>query len=204
MSDSTVKSAEPALAPRRRRVAVVHHFWAHYRTAVMRELAQNGRHEYVFVGAATDPTGSVKPADAGAIPSDRRIFAPVRLLPPKKTILWQTGLLRLAFRRDIDTIILLGHVAFPATWLCTILARLLGKRVLFWTHGYTREDHGLKRLLRKTFYKLPHALMFYGHYGKCVAIRMGFDPQRIHVLYNSLDLAAQRAGAGDRHARATR
>ena len=81
-------------------------------------------------------------------------------------------------------------------WLAAILGRLRGKRVYFWTHGWQQHERGLKALVRNTFYRLAHGLLLYGHYAKMIGLSHGFDPDRMHVIYNSLDYDRQRAVRG--------
>src|SRR5262249_14897569 len=87
--------------------------------------------------------------------------------------------------------VLLGVSWYPFSWISAILGRLTGKRVLFWSHGWTKPETGLRRLFRATYYRLAHALLFYGHTAKAIAIQAGFDPAKIHVIYNSMDYEAQ-------------
>ncbi|MHC5005260.1 MAG: glycosyltransferase, partial [Planctomycetota bacterium] len=72
-------------------------------------------------------------------------------------------------------------------------ARLAGKRVLFWTHGWTHPDSPLAAALKRAFFGLAHGLLLYGHGAKVIGLASGFDAERLHVIYNSLDYAAQRA-----------
>ncbi|MBZ0173614.1 MAG: glycosyltransferase, partial [Phycisphaerales bacterium] len=68
---------------------------------------------------------------------------------------------------------------------------LRGKRVLFWTHGWQKREPGLKGKFRNAFYRLAHGLLLYGHNAKCVGLGCGFDADRMHVIYNSLDYRTQ-------------
>ena len=51
----------------------------------------------------------------------------------------------------------------------------------------------MKRFVRRTFYRLAHSLLLYGHHAKCIAIQEGFSPSRLFVVYNSLDYPSQRS-----------
>lgn len=174
---------------KRVRVAVVYHFFAHYRGPVMRELLERGTHDYLLVGARRDP------ADSGIIPwevNDPAAFleAPARFWP--FGILWQERLIGLAFRRDLDAIVFLGDPHFLSTWVSAVIARLRGKRVLFWTIGWLREESGPKAWVRWLFLRIPHALVLYGHYAKMIGLTKGFRAERMHVVYNSLDYTEQK------------
>ncbi len=171
-------------------VAVVYHFFAHYRGPVMRELLEKSEHRFILVGDRKDvDDGTIK---AMEIPDPARfVLAPCRYRPLVGMV--QKGLLRLALRRDLDAVIYLGNAAWISTWLSAVVARLTGKHVLFWTHGWTERDQGAKRLIRNTFYRLAHGLLLYGHWAKMIAMEQGFPPQRLYVIYNSLDYERQKA-----------
>ena len=174
------------------RVAVVYHFFAHYRGAVLRELLEHGRHEYFLVGDVKDPAPTgILPWDGAE--SSRFERAPARFLPGG--IMVQRGLLRLALRRDVKAIIYLGDPHYATTWVSAVLARLSGKRVLFWTIGWHRDEHGMKDFLRRAFLRCANDLLLYGHYAKMQGLKRGFAPERMHVVYNSLDVDQQRRAA---------
>jgi len=99
----------------------------------------------------------------------------------------QPGILATALSRGNDAVIMLGVSHWPLTWLAAALARLSGKRVLFWTHGWIRRERGLRGWLRKCFYRLADGLLLYGDTARQIGIEQGFDSRRLHVVYNSLD-----------------
>jgi glycosyltransferase involved in cell wall biosynthesis len=169
------------------KVAVVYHFFPHYRAAVLRALLHSAEHDYLLVAddRPVDPT-----IKAWAVEEPSRFLrAPCRAVTA--SVLWQKRLLKLGLRRDLDAIIYLGNPYFLATWLSACLARLAGKRVFFWTHGWTRDEHGPKAWFRKAFYKLAHALLLYGHTAKMSGLAQGFPAENLHVIYNSLDYDLQ-------------
>ncbi len=105
----------------------------------------------------------------------------------------QGRLMRLAIRRDIQAIVFSGDAHFLTTWISALLARLSGKRVLFWTHGWIRQEHGPKRWIRCAFYHLAHGLLLYGHRARSIGIKEGFRSEDLYVVYNSLDYEHQKA-----------
>ncbi len=169
-----------------RRVVVLYHYFAHYREAVIRELLEHGEHRYDFAGDTVDDGKGIRLT--GAIPPDRFIRAKCRRLGP---LMFQPRAIGLALSGRYDTLIMLGNAMWPATWLAAIIGRLRGKRVLFWTHGWQKREPGLKGAFRNAFYRLAHGLLLYGHNAKCVGLACGFEPDRLHVIYNSLDYRAQ-------------
>lgn len=174
---------------RQQRVAVVYHFFAHYRGPVMQALADSPVHDYTFVGSKTDVHGdSIKGWD---IP-DGSPFIETKWVCFPGGVDWQRGLIRLALRRDFDTIIYLGNPRWPSTWIASIVARMAGKRVFFWTIGWYHADSKLNSWLKRRFFGLANGLMLYGRAAKKIAVAQGFDPQKVHVVYNSLDYATQK------------
>lgn len=171
---------------RRRRVLVVYHYFAHYREGVLRELIEHGKHDYFFAGDTKDDGKGIRLTDV--IPADHFEKAPCRYIGP---LMLQPRVIRLSISRKYDDLILLGNAMWPTTWLAAMLGRLTGKRVYFWTHGWQKPEAGIKGLIRNTFYRLAHGLLLYGHNAKMVGIGHGFDPHRMHVIYNSLDYDAQ-------------
>lgn len=172
---------------RKPKVAVVYHFFAHYRSAIMQVLLSCHDIDYFLVGDRSDPDNSVEPWNP---PETKFLFAPCSKIT--STLLWQKGLLGLAIRRDIAVIIFLGNANFLSTWLAALLARLTRKRVLFWTHGWLRKEEGAKAIVRNLFYRLPHGLLLYGNRAKMIGVENGFAKDRMYVVYNSLDYRTQK------------
>lgn len=181
MSESTVCSRIE-----KRRVAVVYHFFAHYRAAIMQTLLASEAIDYFLISDLHEPSNEI---EAWEPPKDRWRWSPCFRLGAN--FMWQKGLLRLATQSETDAIIFLGNANFLSTWCSAGLARLLGKRVLFWTHGWVRDERGLKRLVRNLFYRLAHGLLLYGNRAKAIGIRNGFPKENLYVIYNSLDYRHQ-------------
>jgi glycosyltransferase involved in cell wall biosynthesis len=174
---------------KRKKVVIVYHFFAHYRGAIIRELLDNSKHDFYFAGDAHDPRNIGVPATKIPNP-DRYIQTKCRFI--FKVVMVQTGLFKLAMRRDIDSIIYLGDFHYLNTWLTAPLARMMGKKVFFWTNGWLRRETGIVRDLRKTFYKLANGLLLYGNFARQLGLDLGFKPEKLYVVYNSLDLPRHR------------
>lgn len=169
------------------RVAVVYHFFAHYRSAIMRALLDCNEIDYVLVGDRVDPDDSIKPWHP---PEDKLLFAPC--IKITSTLLWQKGLVGLALRPGLDVMIFLGNANFLSTWVAGLIARITKKRVLFWTHGWIRNEQGIKAAIRNLFYSVPHGLLLYGNRAKMIGAQDGFTRDTLYVVYNSLDHEAQK------------
>lgn len=155
----------------------------------MQSLLHSSAYHYILFAETYDVTGAGiktwvpdEPARFFQIPTKRfgrRFYA-------------QRGLVRLALRKDIDAIIYTGDAQYLTTWLSAGLARLTGKRVLFWTHGWLRDEHGPKAWIRRTFYHLAHGLLLYGERARSIGARHGFDSNQLYAIFNSLDYEQQK------------
>jgi glycosyltransferase involved in cell wall biosynthesis len=170
-------------------VVVIYHCYPHYRKAVVEALARSDEANFTFVGDVQEYLDNgVEPAQFSATVRFR--LAPARhLFGP---FMWQWGAVRWATRREFDTVIMHAVPHWPCTWVGGVLARLLGKRVIFWGHGYLARPKGLKGLIRRLFYAIPTTHMFYSRLAKAYALETGWPPERLHVIHNSLDTDAQR------------
>ena len=173
-------------AKAKKKVLIVYPFYMHYRKPVIDELIQNGRHDYFFAGDTQDQKTGIETC---------KVEPPERFLKIKNfylgNVLLQFGVLRLLFRHRFDCVILLGNAAWPTIWSTAVVARLVGKRVLFWTHGWISRERGIRGLLRNTLYRLGHGMLLYGHTAKRIGIDNGFSEDRLYVAYNALDYANQ-------------
>jgi glycosyltransferase involved in cell wall biosynthesis len=179
-----------------RRVAILYPYLAHYREAVFDALSSStARHRYVIFSDRQSNIPSI-----ATIPPERSRYCNsagrlnwrfVRNRWPFEEVLWQSAALRIALSPEFDSVIFLGNVKYISTWVAAILARITGKRVLMWTHGILRREQGMRGHLRRAFYRLAHGLLLYGVRARDLLADQGFDLNRMYVIYNSLDTAAQ-------------
>ena len=168
-------------------VAVIYHFFAYYREPIIERLARSKVARFVFIADDHDYEHDLKGGEFSSAVELRP--APTRRL--RRSFMWQRGIIGAAAGREFDQLIMLANPYWLATWMAAIIARLRGKRVLFWSHGFLKPPIGLKGFLRNEFLKLAHAHLFYGDRAKIHAVAAGWDPRRVHVVRNSLHLDAQ-------------
>jgi len=168
-------------------VVVIYHFYPHYRKPVVEALALSSRADFTFVGDDHEYLHSIEPATLG--PDVRFRLAPTHhLFGP---FMWQWGAIAWAVRSGFDTVIMHAVPHWPCTWIGGLLARMLGRRVFFWGHGYLSRPRGLKGLLRRLFYAVPTDHMVYSRLAKAYLVAAGWPAERVHVIWNSLDTEAQ-------------
>ncbi len=185
--------------PKPLRAAVIYPYFPHYREPVMRELmrpaSERSNITYTFVSDTTCPLPNLRlvdPALVDASVEGRRLrWRFLRTGWLKGPLHWQHGVLRLCWAPDLDVLIVLGNVTCISNWLLAPLARLFGKRVLWWTHGLIKPSSPRHRILSSLLARLAHGLLVYGHGGRRNLAAQGVDERNLYVVYNSLDHSAQ-------------
>jgi len=74
-----------------------------------------------------------------------------------------------------------------SNWLAALICRIRGTRVVFRGHGMYGNEGTLKLFFRKTFYRLASAHLLYERRSKKIMVSHGFDANKLHVYFNSLD-----------------
>ncbi|MHB8893787.1 MAG: glycosyltransferase [Candidatus Geothermincolia bacterium] len=178
------------------RVAVVQHFLSHYREPIFnllsRQVPPNPEYDFFAGTSGKDQIRTIDYTRSRQRPMEGGLrWKSIHNIWIGKIVLWQIGVLKLALTRKYDTIVFLGSMYHLSTWVGAFLARLSGKRVLMWTHGYLREERSAKGLIRERFYRLAHGLLLYGDRARELLIKRGFEPDTLYVVYNSLDYDGQ-------------
>jgi glycosyltransferase involved in cell wall biosynthesis len=176
-----------------KKLTIVYHYFAHYREPVLRELCQHLSADFQ-VELMADEEAEV-PA-LKTIPMSRFTVGLCEYRRLKNLWLgpwlWQIGLLSGIIKGKSDVIIFLGQFNFVSTWFAVLLARLMGKKTYFWSHGVYGNEGQLKRFIRVSFYKLADGMLLYGNYARRLLVDAGLNPRRLHVINNSLDYNRQK------------
>lgn len=165
-------------------IVVVQHL-SHYRSGVYKELDTESGWKFTFAGGDAVAGSSIPGVDDGLLRDKRTL----RNRWFKGGVSWQQGLLSLLFKERFQVAILLGDAKVLSTWIASIWLRLIGTKVFFWTTGWHRPERGLKKWVRKTFYKLSHGLLLYGRDGYEIAVESGLHPDNLYIVGNSHDMA---------------
>lgn len=175
-------------------VAIVYHYVAHYRKPVFDALCSDENINFYIVADESSNIESISTLSSDESNSSKIIssrWISVKNFWLTENILWQRGLLSICFSKKFDTLILLGNMYFLSTWVAAFLARVCGKKIYFWTHGYLNNEKGVKSFFRNLFYKMSDGLLLYGNNAKNILIKKGFSEKKLHVIYNSLDFDLQ-------------
>ena len=68
-----------------------------------------------------------------------------------------------------------------------MINKILGKKTYLWTHGFYGNESIFKATIKKLFFNLSKGVFLYGDYAKNIMVKRGFNPDKLHVIYNSLD-----------------
>jgi glycosyltransferase involved in cell wall biosynthesis len=166
------------------RIAVIYHYFPHYRKGIFRELARVL--DVTFVGdgrAAKDDIPRLAFGD-GTKSIQARCYR-------VGTLLIQPRAISLAMFGRFDVFVYLANPWFVSTWCAAVICRLRGKRVVFWGHGFVSNNERLRNVVRATYYSLANGFYSYGYRSKIIAKRFRFKAKSLYVGYNSLDYLAQ-------------
>jgi glycosyltransferase involved in cell wall biosynthesis len=176
-------------------VALVNKLMPLYRRPVFHELSrQTGIYRFTCFGDTKkqggieciqwDAAGDIENGGINWVKTSNYFYLPERLL-------WQTGIINKILFSKYKYFVFEGGVMHLPTWLFAVLCRIIGKKVIFWTHGFKGLDKGLKKIIRSVYFRLAHGILLYGDYSKKLMIESGFNPKRLFVVYNSLDAKEQ-------------
>lgn len=165
-------------------VAVIYHFFPHYRAPVLRALAASSRLSFSFWGAHSGVEG-IEPFVGDAEVSVNPIS-----LNERRGRYYLRGYMSAVFAKDIRALIILGNPNIRSTWWMATLGRLTGKKVFFWAHGWLRPEPWLKSTLRNLYFRLADGVLVYSDRAKRLAAASGFPSARVQPIYNSLDWSA--------------
>lgn len=172
-------------------IGIVYHYIAHYRLPLFKELSKNLDPKFILI-SDDKSLNDIKTIDKNLAQISiengglRWIFVK-NIWFIKDKLLWQKGLIKICLRDEFDSFIFLANPYFLSTWVACLILIIKHKPIYFWTHGLLKKEKGLKGWIRKRYYKLADGLLLYGNYAKELLINQGFNPEILHVIYNSLD-----------------
>lgn len=104
---------------------------------------------------------------------------------------WQKGAIRHLLFKSYKFYITPGDFKCITNWILFPLLKLSNKRLYLWTHGLYGRESKTELFLKKIFYSFADGFYLYGEYAKEVMIQNGYDKEKLHVIYNSLDYDLQ-------------
>ncbi|WP_120005162.1 glycosyltransferase family 4 protein [Nesterenkonia muleiensis] len=158
---------------------------SHYREPLVRRLLESTRFAYDLVGRFRNSEAATEDRIASASQQTLSQVTPLKTRAAG-LLWWEQGQVTVVWRGGHDAYVLEGRVYTVSTWAAGAAAKLRGRKVLLWGHGWKRPETGLKRRLRLSFYSLVDGLMVYGDRAKELGMEYGLSAEKIQVVYNSL------------------
>ncbi|MBI0400164.1 glycosyltransferase family 4 protein [Cyclobacterium marinum] len=104
-----------------------------------------------------------------------------------KIIIWQSDVVFKCLFGKLDVAIFTSDMYCLSTWIGALVCRFRKIEVVFWGHGIYGNESKFKLFLRVLFYRLANKHLLYEKKGKSLMIENGFEPDKLFVIYNSLD-----------------
>jgi glycosyltransferase involved in cell wall biosynthesis len=162
---------------------IFYHFFPHYRAGIIDELSR--RLDITFVGDRVGAEG-IEAFSFGA--SKNFLVARAHYFGK---LVFQPRVLAYCLFAKQDVFVFLASPNHISTWIGSAIARLRGKRVIFWGHGHKSVKRTIKARVRVLFFSIAHGFYSYGWRAKENAVALGANPEMIYVGFNSLNYAKQ-------------
>ncbi|MFW8627861.1 glycosyltransferase [Deinococcus sp. ME38] len=151
----------------------------------MKTLEKDEEFDWYFFGSANNPRND------GILEINPNKFKNFSHIPTKPLLkgkfLIQPKIISVACSKEYDVVIFLGDPNILTTWLSAILAKLTGKRVGFWAHGWIKQEGYLLTLIRRVFFSLADFLLVYNVASRERGIRKKYPAEKIYTVFNSLN-----------------
>jgi 1,2-diacylglycerol 3-alpha-glucosyltransferase len=170
-----------------KKIAIIYPYIPHYRKAIIDELSASVNFDYVIFADSRKIINSIP----NYFLNDNTLFREAKW-HNFNCLGFQSGLLKCIFNYEFDCLIFLGNPYYISSWLYALIARLNGKKIVFWTHGWIKKDKIIKKNIRNLFYRISHILFLYGNRARNVGLNYEFKESQLSVIYNSLDYDVQK------------
>lgn len=176
----------------KKKIVIHYPYIPEYRMGIFRLLNSSENFEYTF-------WASEKSNDKYLLTNTKNINlinTPLKIIKVpiiNRELEWQPSAIKNIFiSNDIDAYIVLGNPHSISTWLCLCISRIRNIPTLIWSHGYRKEENGIKGFIRKYFYKLANKHLLYGNRAKNFMLKKGFKDENLNPIFNSLDYETQK------------
>ncbi len=173
----------------KKKVFIQYNCVAHYRARIFELLSSNKDYNFTIIADRDADTPFMATIDdlGGRYVNQINAKTYQLAIPKFPVIYFQPYAILKIFRDKPSLIVALGSPYSVTAWLLILFGRVIKTPVLLWGHGLLGNEKGLKWLVRKVFYKIASGQLLYGEYAKKLLVDKGFDPDTLHVVYNSLD-----------------
>lgn len=126
---------------------------------------------------------------------DTKLLSRVSILHSKKlgAFYWVKGTIKLLYNNEYNHYLMMGHSRCLST-LCFLLIKKFffpHKKTYLWTHGFYGKESRIDFFWKKLFFNLANELFIYGNYACELMVSIGFKPEKLHAIHNSLNYDIQ-------------
>lgn len=165
------------------RICCVFNYAPHYRQSIFEKMDKELKCDFYF---GDNLFFDLKKMDYSKLNGYRGELKTIRV----RSFRWQFGISRFFFK-NYDSYIITGDSSYLSYWLLLLNCILRRKKIYMWTHGRIDSSRG-GNFMSKTFYsKATGGLLLYGNYYRDILAGNGFPPDKLHVVFNSLDYENQ-------------
>ncbi|WP_372745757.1 glycosyltransferase [Lutibacter sp.] len=165
------------------KTCLIYNYAQHYRAGIFKLIDKDINCDFYF----GDKMGDVKKMNYAELSNFKKELKNRKLV---SHFYWQSGAVSLIFKK-YKKYIVLGEYYCLSTWVLLFLCKFSNKKVFLWSHGWYGNEGFIKRIIKKIFFNLSDGIFLYGNYAKGLMIKEGFDENKLHVIYNSLDYESQ-------------
>lgn len=166
---------------------LIYNFGPHYRAGVFKAIDQNNRFDFYFGDRGYGVQENVKKIDYTILKNFKSELVNFTTIKP---FYFQIGVISLLFK-DYKKYVISTEYFCISTWIFLILSKIVNKKVFLWSHGWYGNEGTLKTIVKLIFFKLSDGIFLYGNHAKKLMIKKGFNKNKLHVIYNSLDTKKQ-------------
>lgn len=174
------------------KICGIFNYAPHYRLPVYRQLAEVMDIDFFF-GANLPGGEKIEKLDFSQLPGFRKEMTVHQAGPFR----WTYGWVRLALSGKYGKFLITQDLYAINQWLFLAACRLLKKPVYVWTHGIRirpprKDGSATTRILRSWYDSFVKGYFLYSERARENMWLAGFNADKLHVVYNSLDYARTR------------
>jgi len=168
-----------------KKLCMVYNTAPHYRDAIFTALDRVYNCDWYFGVTKSD----IKEMDISKLKNVRYY----KTFGNTAKLYWQKGLVSMLFKKKYQNFLVLSEVRSLSFWVFMLLKWLFfpGKHVYGWSHGLYGREGRLRQKLERWKTNAMTGLFLYNNYSRQLYIDIGVKPEKVMVIYNSLDYENQ-------------
>ena len=99
---------------------------------------------------------------------------------------WYGNSIGLVLKGRYKKYVMTGEPICISSWLILLLGKILRKDISLWSHGFYGKEGRSRKFIKRLYFSLASRVLLYGNHSRLIMIGLGFHPNKLLVLYNSL------------------